>query len=254
MIDPLESDYLPGNLDSETLVPSRRRSVESIGFALYWAGVALIVSMAIAMTFMAFPLQLAQPEWIQRMIEALISYGGNALIGAALTVAALGIERGQGPRAKQIQWIRRLSAWAAIGWALLIPLQFYTGITLLQGAKQQDRTVIRSLIKARTSLQLADDRQQIEAIVQSLPGVPPNLRIVGDQGRAKREILEQLDQRIKEAENNAAVGDGQRWQAWLKQATNRSLAMLMMAVGFAAIGQSAPNRPTLLENARMLLP
>jgi hypothetical protein len=146
------------------------------------------------------------------------------------------------------QLIRRLAAWAAVGFALSVPLQTYGEVKVLKSKDSADRKQLEQLRQAVSRVEAADSEEALRAALNTLSGSPT---LPGKFGapvsEVKTSLLEQIRPQAKRLETRSVEASGNRWEAWLKAWLKDSLQNLLFAMAFASIGQAAPGRSTLLQ-------
>jgi len=231
--------------DLELAGGQRSRDAASI---LQWAGIALLGIFLTLLVSSAWPLALLQPAWLQKMSDIIQNLGVNALVGAVLLVLAQFLNPKEVALEQRVRLMRRLASWAAIGFVLLIPLQAYSGVTLLRNRTRQESRELAQIEQATKAIEAATTETELRTAIGRFPGSPPNLPARFNQpfGELRDRLADQLRPRLKEAEARLTEARRNRWQAWLKKWLRDGVYSLFLALGFAAIGQAGPDRPTLL--------
>lgn len=232
--------------ETEEVSPQHRDAAT----ALSWAGRSLLGLFLILLIARAWPIQLLQPSWLQKVSQQLITSGTTAVIGTVLIVLAPLFDNSEDRLLSQATLIRRLSIWVAFGFALLIPLQGYTGMKLLGAEKTKQLQELNKAEKAVQAIQASSTRQELQNALARLPGnrtprLPAELSVPFEQARDR--IADALQPRIKRAETQLEEARSKRLQKWLEFWARNALGSLMYFLAFAAIGQQAPRRPTLIS-------
>ena len=232
--------------ETEEVSPQQRDAAT----ALSWAGRSLLGLFLILLIAKAWPIQLLQPSWLQKVSQQLITSGTTALIGTVLIILAPLLNRSEAGLLSQATLVRRLSIWVAIGFALLIPLQGYTGMKLLGAEKSKQLQELSKAEKAVKAIQASSTREELQNALARLPGnrtprLPAELSVPFEQARDR--IADALQPRIKRAETQLEEARSERWQKWLEFWAKNALGSLMFFLAYAAIGQQAPRRPTLIS-------
>jgi hypothetical protein len=130
----------------------------------------------------------------------------------------------------------------------LIPLQTYAGVSQLRSAAADASRRLDALSQATKAIENARTETALRQALRQVPGVP--LRLPEPLGEPVPKVRSQLSAalrpRIKAAENSIQEELSKRWQSWLRKAIRDALVAGFFAVGFAGIGQTAPQSPTLL--------
>jgi hypothetical protein len=240
----LAQGFLP-MADLELAAGQRSRDAAAV---LQWAGIALLGMFLAQVVASAWPIALLQPAWLERMGEALQNLGVNSLVGAVLLVLARLLDQKHDTLERRVRLVRRLASWAALGFLLLIPLQAFTGVRLLGDRTRQENSELARIEQATKAIEAATTEAELRAAIGRFPGAPLNLPASLNQPFAelRDRLSDQLRPRLKQAEASLAEARAGRWQAWLRKWLRGGVLSLFLALGFAAIGQPGPDRPTLL--------
>jgi hypothetical protein len=219
-----------------------------VAWLLHWAGIALLGVYGTTVAFSSWPIALLQPAWQQRISNLLHGGASFAVQGAVLLVLAELVAPEVDPIAKRVRWMRRIAVWAAIGFAMLVPLQAYSGIKLLAARSAQEGTQLQRLSQAVANIEKADTEATLRTAIEGLPGVP---QLQGKFSKPVEEfkdnLLDEIRPQLKRLETQALEAQSNRLQAWLQLLLKNCLVTLFYALAFAAIGQAAPGRATLLN-------
>ena len=106
----------------------------------YWVGVVLLGSFLTGL-INAAPPRLADPTWQLNVIGLLLGSGGMALIGSLLLCLARVFNQSDRQIQNRALLVRKLATWVALGWLLLIPLQLFLGVRLInsQGSSELEQ-------------------------------------------------------------------------------------------------------------------
>jgi hypothetical protein len=216
---------------------------------LHWSGMALIGVFVVGMLFASWPIALLQPDWQQSITDRLIGAASFPLLGALLMVLAYLLAPELDPIAKQVRRMRRLATWAAIGFALLVPLKTYVGYKQLGAAALADRQALARVGQAIKALEGAESEPELRQALGMLPGAPPlpPAKLTEPVPQIRDQLLDEIRPQVKRLETTSQGSQSSRWQSWLKTSLRDALVTLLYAMAFAAIGQAAPGRLTLLQ-------
>jgi hypothetical protein len=234
--------------NSRDSVGRREWRQHEFALVIHWAGIALLAYFLVDLTFQAWPVALLKPAWLDQMSGFLVGRSATPLIGALFIAAASEIDHRSTALAKRSASIRRLATWVAIGYLLLIPVQVYAGVKLLREQRQiatqqlsQDRRAMEAVQASTTVLQL---RQAYEGIPGNKSPLPEPLPVPLDT--VKGRLVEAMDARSKKAQYDFDQQMSTLWQRSLGLLFGNVLRMLILFVGFAALGRPSPSQPTLL--------
>ena len=203
-----------------------------IGYGLFGLFVAFLLKLLL-------PVALLQPAWQLKLASALRTTALFPLLGAVLLLLAQ-LLRSQSTRlADQVQWMRRLAFFAAIGFLLLIPLQTHAGLKLLGDGNSEELRAMRQVKQVAEEIRLAKSEAALKRAISQLPGAPAQIQGTFtkplDQVRAV--VLDQLQPQIQRADYRLAELRKLRLQGALLGWITDDLAALALAFCFAAIGQ-----------------
>jgi len=233
----------------------RRRELWDVATLLFWGGFALLGVYISTILALAWPVQLLLPAWQLRLIESLREGAFLPLLGAMAIVLAGLLQPTNEDLLRPVRRVRALAVWAAIGFALLIPLQTYAGVKQLRNAAADANRRLYVLSQATKAIENASTETALRQAILQVPGIsapqlPERFNQTVPQVRAR--LSSALRPRIKASENAIQEELSKRWQNWLRKAIRDALVAGFFAVGFAGIGQAAPQRPTLLKRLSSL--
>jgi hypothetical protein len=187
--------------------------------ALFIGGSILLASFANDLIFSALPLRITSAQWQLRIVSNLLSTGVNALIG--LLLIAISQTSLNKQMATKASLIRKLAAWAAIGYLILIPGQIAAGVRLLGQTAEAERRPFQQWAKIRTRILASETEAQLRDLLRSLP-TPPDLP-------------EKFDTEAEKARS-------QRLQTFILEAIRNSILSLLLAAGFSAASNKSAKR------------
>lgn len=202
----------------------------------YWVGLALLGSFLTGL-INALPPRLLDPAWQLNLIGLLLSSGGIALIGALLICLARVFDQNDRQIQKRAQLVRNLATWVALGWLLLIPLQLFLGVRLINSQGSSELGQIEAIERVAKAVRDANSEFELRKAMAQVPNQPPLPPLTVPLPVAKANLLAQFQKTINTAKNNQDLGSSNRLQIWLKEAFRNSLQSLMLTMGFLAIGK-----------------
>jgi len=225
------------------------RRIQQFGQSIHWIGVATLGYALIGFLFQAWPVALLKPEWMQKISQALTSSSFFFLGGIVLILAAPLFDPETQFLDKRAKLAQRVASWLAILYLLLIPLQVYAGYKLLQQSAQEQQTNLSNSQKAINRIQQASTWAEVRQAYSQIPGRKPPIPQAISQpfGTTRDKVADALTARLKAAETDAEQKQAKSMEEWLIRTGFNLLQMLMLFLGFAAIGRTSANRPTLLE-------
>jgi hypothetical protein len=152
---------------------SRPGDRPELALRLWFVAFALLVVFAATVLNAALPLQLVNPRWLQGLIQALLSQGFLPLIALVLLQLAVVLN----PKSSRLRRRRdrfcRLSLVAALGFALLIPLQLASTWgslnQLSSGQSQQSLKGLAVIGQLRQAISGATSHQDLASRLAALP-------------------------------------------------------------------------------------
>lgn len=214
---------------------------------LYQVGAALLAMFVLLAVLGSLPLALGQPEWIERISSNLQNLGLTALSGSVFIVLSQGIDRSDRKLRSRVTLVRKLAIWAMLGWLLLIPLQLSASYNMVrQGLRSQNEQLVY-FRKVQKRLELARNQQDLRSAIALVPGTPTDFTITNPVPEVARQLSEQMGRRIKAAETALQKENDQRLQNFSLVQARTVLYSLLLALAFAAIAQSSPGSPSMLN-------
>lgn len=231
---------------------SENRKFE-ISFALYWASVALFGIYFSTVAVDALPLRLLDPEWILRVCSSL--RGGISYPIVALVLILLGAYLDDPDSAKsylpRVSWC---SFWVALGFFLMIPLQTWASIAVLNRVAAQEQQQLGVFTRGLERIRLSLTEEQLSSAIGSIPGAPSfkpgTLSVPLPQARLM--LIQQIEPQLRLRKNQLKAVSSQRLQGALPHIFRDALVAMFATLSFAAVGRNNPDGPTLLE--RILFP
>jgi len=236
-------------IEFEVEVRLWRRQRLEIATLLYWTGFALLGTYAATILALFWPVLFYLSAWQLRLSATLREGAFLPLLGATLVVLAGFMKPSVVMFVRSMRRVRALSIWAAFGFVLLIPLQTYAGANQLRSAGEDANRRLQQLSQASKAIESSTTELALRQAILQLPGISaPQLpeRFAQEVPQVRARLSDVLRPQIKAAEKKVKSELSKSWQNWLLKAIREALVAGFFAVGFAGIGQSAPQRPTLL--------
>jgi hypothetical protein len=137
----------------------------------------------------------------------------------------------------------------ALGFLLLIPLQISAGMNQMGQASSGEARQLREVQRVSLAIEQARTSEALNQAIAQLPGLPPDFR--GTFNRPISEVrsllLAQIRPQIRALETRLSQARSDRLQAALRLFIFDGITSLGYAIGFAAIGRSGDDTPTLLQ-------
>ncbi|GDX77581.1 hypothetical protein LBMAG41_26600 [Cyanobium sp.] len=223
---------------------SRPGDRPELALRLWFGSLALLVVFAATVFNAALPLQVVDPRWLQGLIQALLSWGFLPLIALVLLQLAAVLNPESSRLRRRRDRFSRLALVAALGFALLIPLQLIsTWGSLNQQASGQNKQRLQGLavigqlrqaISAATSHQDLASRLAALPIPQSGSSSPADLALPFPQ--RQRNLLEGLARSEAQLTNAASTAAPIPWPGLIEAALRVIPTALALAGGFFVLG------------------
>jgi hypothetical protein len=233
----------------------RARNLREVATVLFWGGFALLGVFISTVLAASWPVQLVQPAWQEKIITSLREGAFLPLLGSGAILVA-GLFHPDDPNLqKAVRRVRTLAIWAAIGFALMIPLQTYAGVKQILSSAAEANGKLQLVRRATKEIENARTETDLRRAILQIPGIsgqqlPESLGQPVPQLRSR--LIAALQPRIKASETNLETQLSNLWQNWMLKAFRDALLAGFYAVGFSAIGQSASQRYTLLQRVSFL--
>ena len=229
--------------------PTADSYVEEVAIALNWGAILLFVLFLIGILGSAWPVRLVNPLWLQSVGDKLLASGPIAMVGAVLLLLAKLLDPESAPIGRRVALLRRLSFWIAFGFLLLIPLQIYSGISLLRQFRANDTRELNAYIATTRAIESARSYDDILRAMRLLPGQAPALPASIDVPLdvVKTKLSNDLNPFIKRYQNEADAMGMKRLNDWFVQLARNVIAAMLLFFSFAAIGKRFAAQPTLLQ-------
>ena len=120
---------------------SNPRSLE-LGFVLFWVALALLGIYSVTVLAAALPIHILQPSWIERICGSL--RGGVSFPLIALALLVIGDQASaSADEGRLVSRLRYWACFAALGFVLMIPLQTWAGIGVVQQFAKNEKAQLR---------------------------------------------------------------------------------------------------------------
>lgn len=203
----------------------------------HWVGLALLGTFLVGL-INALPLRITDQAWQLNLISILLNGGGMALVGALLIRIARLFDFSERQVQKRAELVRSLATWVAIGWLLLIPLQLFLGVRLINSQAGGELGQIQAFENISRAVRNANTEEELRTAMAKIPNQPPLPRLTVPLEVAKANLLAQFQKTINTAKNRQDEGSSSRWQNWMKEAFRNSLQCVMLSLGFLALGKN----------------
>lgn len=207
----------------------------------------------VMLVFGSLPVRLLDPAWQLQFSGALTGAGFSLLIGTLLICTASAFPGASQPAHGNVKLLRNICTWVAILYLVLIPVQLYAGMRVLQQKSSEEGRTQAAWKKFKRQLEATSSEQELRALLGKLTqpiNLPPKLN--QPFLSFKQTIVAQADSRFNALVYRTDQARSQRLQNFIGEAANNCIKSLLFAAGFAAFAQVREGDPTLLEKAQGL--
>ncbi|MFM7264150.1 MAG: hypothetical protein ACKOZW_00835 [Cyanobium sp.] len=219
------------------------------------AGVCQGVAVGMLVAFLAIqmkvllPPALAQPTWQLQLGDSLRGTASVPLVATALLLFAQRLDPEAEAIERRVTLVRRLCLAVALGFLLLIPLQISAGTSQMAQASSGESRQLREIQRTSLAIEQAQTPDALNQAIAQLPGLPSNFSgtFTRPIAEVRTILLNQIRPQIRTLETRITQARSDRMQAALRLFIFDGITALGYAIGFAAIGRSADDMPTLLQ-------
>jgi hypothetical protein len=222
--------------DDELRRESRTREWSDGARFIHWVGIVLLGTFLVKF-FNAAPFTFTDPRWQLNFISLLASNGDEALLGALLICAGRLFNLNDRQVRNRALFVRTLSSWVALGWLLLIPLQLFLGVRIINSISTQEVEQIQIVQRASRAVAAATNEAELRAAVAQIPNQPPLPRLNVTLEVGKANVLAQFQRSINTLTNRQETESSNRWQTFMREAVRNSIQCLLYCLGFLALGK-----------------
>jgi hypothetical protein len=232
-----EFDLLADSVTEAELINERRLKERGDAARFtFWVGATLIGVFLLPLINLA-PARFSDSTWQLNLITLVMSNGVWALLGSLLICLSRLFNPGDRMIRNRSLFVRNLASWIALGWLLLIPLQLFLSVRLINSLTGDEIGEIQNVQRVSRLVSSASTEDDLRAALAQIPNQQPLPRLNISLEVAKSNILGQMQRTINSAKNRQEQRTSLRWQTWLKEAFRNTIQCGLLAVGFLAIGK-----------------
>ena len=223
---------------------SRQGDRPVLALRLWFVALALLVVFAASVLNGALPPRLLDPRWLQGLIQVLLSQGFLPLIALVLLELAVVLNPDSSRLRRRGDRFSRLALVAALGFALLIPLQLaatWGSLNQLVSGQNQQRLQGQAVIgQLRQAISGATSHQDLARRLAALPipqrgsSSPADLALPFPQ--RQRNLLEGLARSERQLTSAVATAAPIPWPALIEAALRVIPSALALAGAFFVLG------------------
>lgn len=239
-------DATEPNFSGNTEIRIRKEAAQAFSVVgLISIGLGLL-----ALVFGSLPVRLLAPAWQLQLSGALTGAGFSLLIGTLLICTASAFPGASQPTHGNVKLLRKICTWVAILYLVLIPIQLYAGMRVLQQKSSEEGRTQAAWKKFKRQLEATNSEQELRDMLGKLSqpiNLPPKLN--QPFLSFKQTIVAQADSRFNALAFQTDRARAKRLQDFIEEAANNCIKSLLLAAGFAAFAQGREGDPTLLDKA-----
>lgn len=204
-----------------------------------WAALAMFVVYGATVLTALVPLQIRDPLWVQNVVNALVNNAVIPLVGLSLLQLLRLLHPDLRPTRTLLKAASRWALAAAIGFALLVPLQGGVALRVLNQADANDlaqsQQASQQFARLRQAIGAAGSSQEL---VRAVPGLPPP---VAEQlvelplAEARAQLLTNLDRSEANLRPQLIRSQTKRRWAVARESFRNIVASLALAAAFFAL-------------------
>jgi hypothetical protein len=223
---------------NETELLKERRWKDNADAArfIFWGGVVLLGVFLVPLINLV-PVQIREPAWQLNLIGTLMTNGIWAFLGSLLICSARLLNQWDRMIRSRSLFVRTISSWIALGWLLLIPLQLFLSVRLINTLTSREIGEIQNVQRVSRQVSSATTEDELRSAMARIPNQPPMPRLTVSVEAAKTNLLSALQSNLNSAKNRQEQRASERWQTWLREAFRNTLQCGLLAFGFLAIGK-----------------
>jgi cytochrome b561 len=232
-----DSGLFPEEINTQDVhFENRSRKMADGARFIHWVGIALLGTFLVNL-LNGIPPRFSDPSWQLNLLTLLISNGGVALLGTLLVCLARLFNLNDPQIQTRTLLVRKLATWVALGWLLLIPLQLFLGVRIVNDQAGREIEQIQLSKRVSAEVKKATTEDQVRKAVSQLPNTTPLPRFTVPLAEAKANLLEQIDRNTNVLTTRHLQISSNRWQTFIKEAIRNCLQCVLLWLGFFAIGK-----------------
>lgn len=208
-------------------------------------GLVLMAASLNSLVFALFPLQLSSPDWLLRVINALLASSLQLLVGILVLLVARVFNGRDLKLAKRLAWIEKAASWWGILLLLTIPLQIYAGTTSIEQQAANTNKNIKRIRQTIEMIKTAADETQLRRVAAGIPSLPSQLSPVSLPAPpaqldaafpvVKDRMVANLNAKLNAALNESSRLKPQHWQSFFADAIRNGIQASLLATAFLKI-------------------
>jgi hypothetical protein len=237
---------LRGQQDSRRSGNDRR--IQDLEDPLKWIGIALLGIYLAGILQAILPIKILDPIWINRLCGSIRGGVSFPLEAMALIMIGAYLQR-SGKEPPMVTNLRRLCSLVALGFVLMIPLQSWAGLKLIDLAVQNQQARIQPSERALKAVYAATSAEQLFDAIRLLPGAPPNIggRLEEPAPKVRERLIAEIEPQVLQQKEQLKQVIGEIRRDSIFNLVKDGFVAMLSSLAFAAIGRSNPYRSSLLQ-------
>lgn len=233
-------------------VPARTRNQNRLkpltGRSLAVGGLALMFASLNSLVFAMLPFQLTSPDWLLKVINALLASSLQLLVGILMLLVARVFNIRDHKLAKRLAWIEKAARWWGILLLLTIPLQIHAGTTSIEQREDRENKNIMQMRQTIEFIKNADDESQLRRVGANLPSLAilptplstaspptPPAPFESPLPVTKDRMIANINPKLNAAVKEYMRLKPQRWQSFFTDAIRNGIQAGLLATAFLKI-------------------
>jgi hypothetical protein len=215
------------------------------GRSLAVGGLALMFASLNSLVFSLLPLQLTSPDWLLRVINALLANSLQLLVGILVLLVARVLNGRDLKLAKRLAWIEKSARWWGILLLLTIPLQIHAGTTSIEEREARENQNILQMRQRLETIKNANDQSQLRRVGANLPSLPsllspaspptPPPHLESPLPVIKDRMIADLNPKLNAAQKEHLRRKPERWHSFFADAIRNGIQAGLLATAFLKI-------------------
>jgi hypothetical protein len=228
--------------------PTNSRRIQDLADPLKWIGLGLLGIYLATVVAAALPIKLLDPVWINQVCGSIRGGVSFPLEAMALIMIGAYLQR-TSKEPPLVTDLRRLCSLVALGFVLMIPLQTWAGLQLIDRATENQQARIQPSDNALKAVYAATNGEQLLEAIRRIPGAPPNIggRFEEPVSKVRERLIRELEPQVLQQKQQLNQVIAQIRRDSRISLVRDAIVALFSALAFAAIGRTKAHKPTLLQ-------
>lgn len=237
--DEMESYVEVNESPGESRSSSNNLFRNDVANALRWASIALIGIFIVSVISVILPIQLFRPEWQDKLIGSIRGGASFPLEGVLFMMLASLLSPDDPVIFKNLRRVRKFSAAMSLIFLLMVPLQLYTGYTVIGSRTTGEFKLLALLKNGAYAIDRSASETEFRAALASIPGAPPlpATKLTEPIPLLKSNVLQQINPQIKQLETQIGEQRRKRTELFIGFGIRDVFICLFYALAFGAMAK-----------------